>query len=130
MKQRRHAAILGLIGSEHIETQQDLTAALNRQGVSTTQATVSRDIQELGLMRTRAGYKPVLFTDYVVGVQTVEFLTVVRTAPGCANLVAHAIDAKDLPGVAGTLAGDDTIIVVHPDRPAAIAFQGFFKGAS
>lgn len=130
MKRKRHEAILGLIRTEHIGTQQDLTAALARQGLNTTQATVSRDIQELGLSRTRGGYRPILFTDYVLAVQTVEFLTVVRTAPGCANLVAHAVDERDLPGVVGTLAGDDTIIVVHPDRKAATAFQGFLQGVS
>ena len=130
MKHKRHEAILRVIRSEHIATQQDLTAALATQGLNTTQATISRDIQELGLIRTKAGYKPVLFTDYVLAVQTVEFLTVVRTAPGCANLVAHAVDERDLPGVVGTLAGDDTIIVIHPDRKAASAFRGFLQGVS
>ena len=128
MKQKRHAAILGLIRSEPITTQQDLTAALAKRGFSTTQATVSRDIRELGLFRGKSGYRPNLFTEYVVSVQAVEFLTVVRTAPGCANLVAKAVDEKSLPGVVGTVAGDDTIIVIHPDGAAARAFQGFLQG--
>lgn len=130
MKRKRQDAILELVRNDHIVTQQDLTAALARLDMSTTQATISRDIQELGLLRTKSGYKPALFTDYVLSVQTVEFLTVVRTATGCANLVAHAVDEQGLPGVVGTLAGDDTIIVVHPDRKAASAFKGCLQGVS
>ena len=97
-------------------------------GLDTTQATVSRDIQELGLIRTKTGYKPVLFTDYIVSVETVQFLTVVKTSVGCANLVARALDERELPGVTGTLAGDDTIIVVHPDAASAKAFHKFLNG--
>ena len=128
MKHKRHEAILGLVRSEPIATQQDLTAALAKRGFTTTQATVSRDIQELGLFRGKGGYRPGLFTEYIVSVQVVEFLTVVRTAPGCANLVAKAVDEKSLPGVVGTVAGDDTIIVIHPDGAAARAFQGILQG--
>ena len=62
------------------------------------------------------------------GVETVQFLTVVRTAAGCANLVARALDERELPGVVGTLAGDDTIIVVHPDPKSAVAFHHFLNG--
>ena len=128
MKQKRHLAILGVLGERPVHTQQELTEALTAMGLETTQATVSRDIQELGLVRTRAGYRPVIFTDYITGVDSVQFLTVVRTAVGCANLVARAIDERDLPGVLGTVAGDDTIIVVHPDPASAKAFTSFLHG--
>ena len=128
MKQKRHLAILNLGSHKHIHTQQELTEELARLGLETTQATVSRDIQELGLIRNKAGYKPVLFTDYITAVETVQFLTVVRTAAGCANLVARALDERELPGVVGTLAGDDTIIVVHPDPKSAAAFHRFLNG--
>ena len=124
-KQKRQMAILNLVSRRPIHTQQELTEALGGLGLETTQATVSRDIQEMGLVRTRTGYKPALFTDYVTGVESVDFLTVVRTSPGCANLVARAIDERALPGVVGTVAGDDTIIVVHGDRSAAGRFRGF-----
>lgn len=127
MKQKRHLAILSLVASRPAQTQQELTAGLAELGLSTTQATVSRDIQELGLARTKSGYRPVLFTDYIVGVTSVQFLTVIRTAVGCANLVARAIDERQLPGVVGTLAGDDTIIVVHPDPKSAAAFRNFIQ---
>ncbi len=128
MKQKRHLAILHLVSRTSIHTQQELTDQLAKMGLDTTQATVSRDIQELGLIRTKTGYKPVLFTDYITAVQTVQFLTVVKTSAGCANLVARAIDERELPGVTGTLAGDDTIIVVHPDPPSAKAFHNFLNG--
>jgi transcriptional regulator of arginine metabolism len=128
MKQKRHLAILHLVSHASIHTQQELTDELAKMGLDTTQATVSRDIQELGLIRTKTGYKPVLFTDYITSVDTVQFLTVVKTSAGCANLVARAIDERELPGVTGTLAGDDTIIVVHPDAASARAFHKFLNG--
>jgi len=134
MKQKRQVAILNLVSrgaglrGGGLHTQQDLTDELAKMGLETTQATVSRDIQELGLIRTKTGYKPALFTDYVVSVVTVQFLTVVKTSVGCANLVARALDERELPGVTGTLAGDDTIIVVHPDAPSAKAFHKFLNG--
>ena len=123
MKQKRRLAILDLVASRPVQTQNELTRGLAEMGVTTTQATVSRDIQELGLARTKSGYRPVLFTDYVLSVTSVEFLTVIRTAVGCANLVARAVDELELPGVVGTLAGDDTIIVVHPDPASAASFK-------
>jgi len=129
MKQKRHVAILNLVSQgKGIHTQNDLTAELSKMGLDTTQATVSRDIQELGLLRTKTGYKPALFTDYITSVETVQFLTVVKTSVGCANLVARALDERELPGVTGTLAGDDTIIVVHPDAASAGAFHKFLNG--
>jgi transcriptional regulator of arginine metabolism len=129
MKQKRQVAILNLVSrGRSIQTQQELTDELAKMGLDTTQATVSRDIQELGLIRTKSGYKPALFTDYVTSVETVQFLTVVKTSVGCANLVARALDERELPGVTGTLAGDDTIIVVHPDAAAAKAFHNFLNG--
>jgi transcriptional regulator of arginine metabolism len=122
-------AILNLVSrGKSIQTQQELTDELAKMGLDTTQATVSRDIQELGLIRTKSGYKPALFTDYVTSVETVQFLTIVKTSVGCANLVARALDERELPGVTGTLAGDDTIIVVHPDAASAKAFQKFLNG--
>jgi transcriptional regulator of arginine metabolism len=125
MKQKRHLAILNLVSHTSVHTQQELTEELGKMGLETTQATVSRDIQELGLLRTKTGYRPALFTDYIVSVETVQFLTVVKTSVGCANLVARAIDEREVPGVTGTLAGDDTIIVVHPDPAAGKAFHKF-----
>jgi transcriptional regulator of arginine metabolism len=123
-KGRRHAAILELVQAAPLHTQQELARALAERGLRATQATVSRDIQELRLVRTPDGYRPnglarAVFAEHVKEVTVVEFLAVVRTGPGTANLVAWNIDQAALPGVAGTVAGDDTIIVVLSHRSAA-----------
>ena len=110
-KERRHQKILDLIESRAIHTQQELAEALG-----TTQATVSRDIQELGLVRTAAGYRAgnglSAYREHVLSISIVNFMAVVRTPPGAAAMVARAIDETRLPGIVGTLAGDDTILVV------------------
>ena len=131
--ERRRRAILDLVRKEPVHTQQDLVAALARLGMAATQATVSRDIQDLGLVRTGSGYRvgtPVsIASELVLSVTVVEFLAVVRTPPGTANLVARAIDESGLEGVAGTVAGDDTIIVVLADRNAATTLKRMLEGA-
>ena len=128
LKERRQRAILDLVRREPVHTQQELAAALHRLGLETTQATVSRDIQELRLVRTADGYRPnglarAVFAEHVREMTVVQFLAVVRTGPGTANLVAWNIDQAAIPGVAGTVAGDDTIIVVLSDRSAALALR-------
>lgn len=102
------------------QTQQEIAAALARRGMRTTQATISRDIQELGLVRSGRGYRSSaeLVRELVLSVELVQPVAVIRTPPGTANLVARRIDEASLSGVAGTVAGDDTIIVVLR-RPAA-----------
>jgi transcriptional regulator of arginine metabolism len=123
LKERRQRAILDLVRKEPVHTQQELAEALARLGLETTQATVSRDIQELGLVRSASGYRigtPLsVVHELVLSVTQVEFLLVVRTPPGTANMVARAIDEAGLDGVAGTVAGDDTLIAVLADRSAA-----------
>ena len=129
MKEERQRAILELVRDRPARTQQELARALSERGYAATQATVSRDIHELGLVRTGAGYRsgtPVsAVSELVLSVAQVEFLAVVRTPPGTANLVARAIDEASLEGVAGTLAGDDTILVVLADRRAAEPLRRF-----
>lgn len=116
MKDERQRAILELVRGRALHTQQELARALAERGFGVTQATVSRDLQELGLIRTASGYQvsvPWSVTGELVrSVAQVEFLVVVRTPPGTANLVAHAIDQSELDGVVGTVAGDDTVVVV------------------
>ena len=113
-KADRHSAILALVNKGSAHTQQEIAAALARRGMHTTQATISRDIQELGLVRSGAGYRSsaALVRELVLSVEVVEPMAVIRTPPGTANLVARRIDEAALPGIAGTVAGDDTIIVV------------------
>jgi transcriptional regulator of arginine metabolism len=134
MKDDRQRAILDLVRQRPVHTQQELARALSRRGFTATQATVSRDIQELGLVRTVAGYAvgraPTMLGELVLGVTKVQFLLVVRTTAGDANLVARAIDETGLDGVAGTVAGDDTIIVVLGDEAAADDVRRFLGAES
>jgi transcriptional regulator of arginine metabolism len=129
MKERRQQAILDLVRAQPVQTQHELAQALAERGHPATQATVSRDIQDLGLVRTGSGYRigtrVSVMTELVLSVTEVEFLVVVRTPPGTANVVARAIDESDLEGVAGTVAGDDTIFVVLSDRGAAGPLRTF-----
>lgn len=132
MKPARQAAILTLVREREIHTQQDLAAALAEHGFAATQATVSRDIQELGLVRGPDGYRVSdtrsRIVDLVLSMRQVEFLLVIQTPPGTANMVARAMDEAELDGVAGTLAGDDTIIVVLTGRGAAEPVRRFLSG--
>ena len=129
MKESRQRAILDLVRERPVQTQHELALALAERGYPATQATVSRDVQELGLVRTGSGYRigtrVSVMTELVLSVTEVEFLVVIRTPPGTANVVARAIDESDLDGIAGTVAGDDTIIAVLSDRGAAGALRSF-----
>jgi transcriptional regulator of arginine metabolism len=124
-KGHRHQAILALVNRGGVHTQQELAEALARRGLRATQATISRDIQELGLVRSVRGYRSsaALVRELVLSVELVEPLAVIKTPPGTANLVARRIDEAALPGVAGTVAGDDTIIAVLRRPGAARALK-------
>ncbi len=113
-KARRQSAILDLVNRGSVHTQGEIATALTRRGMRATQATISRDIQELGLVRSGGGYRSstALVRELVLSIEVVEPMAVIRTPPGTANLVARRIDEAALPGVAGTVAGDDTIIAV------------------
>ncbi|OLC56841.1 MAG: hypothetical protein AUH85_04985 [Chloroflexi bacterium 13_1_40CM_4_68_4] len=132
-KRVRQQAIRRVIGTRPIRTQEELAAALRRQGVEATQATVSRDIEELGLVKVRgargehhyevasrntivdAQQGPARLRrfceDYAVEGAVSESLVVLRSTPGSANALAAAIDACALRHVIGTLAGDDTVFL-------------------
>ena len=124
-KTERHSAILEVVNRGSVHTQQDIAAALVRRGMRFTQATISRDIQELGLVRSGSGYRSsaALVRELVLSVELIEPMAVIRTPPGTANLVARRIDEAALPGVAGTVAGDDTIIAVLRKPAAARALK-------
>jgi transcriptional regulator of arginine metabolism len=129
VKERRQQAILELVRERPVQTQHELAQALAERGHRATQATVSRDVQDLGLVRTGSGYRigtrVSVMTELVLSVTVVEFLVVIRTPPGTANVVARAIDESDLQGVAGTVAGDDTIVAVLSDRGAGGPLRSF-----
>jgi len=134
MKGDRQRAILELVRERPLHTQQELADALAALGLAATQATVSRDIQELGLIRTADGYRvgpPLsLVSELVLSMTRVHFLVVIRTPPGTANVVARAIDDAALQGIVGTVAGDDTIIVVLGNDAAADPLRRFLGAES
>ena len=120
---------MDLLRSEEVETQDDLRRKLARRGIHVTQATVSRDIEDLGLVKTRTGYRlpdavePMAPLQPTLAIVLKEFLTEVRlaanlvvllTRPGNAHSVAAALDANPWEGIVGTIAGDDTIFVATP----------------
>jgi transcriptional regulator of arginine metabolism len=124
-KAERHQAILEVVNRGAVHTQHEIAAALARRGMRATQATISRDIQELGLVRAGTGYRSsaALVRELVLSIELVQPMAVIKTPPGTANLVARRIDEAALPGVAGTVAGDDTIIAVLRKRGAARALK-------
>ena len=129
-KNYRQAQILKLIGGQPIYTQEELAQALAAQGIAAKQVTLSRDIRDLGLVKTPAGYRELspsergpdfgaLLVEFLRDVRVAQNIVVLRTAPGHANTVAVAIDDEELADVVGTIAGDDTILAVAPDAEAA-----------
>ena len=124
-KAERHSAILELVNRVSVHTQHEIAAALARKGMRATQATISRDIQELGLVRAGSGYRSSggLVRELVLSIELVEPMAVIKTPPGTANLVARRMDEAALPGIAGTVAGDDTIIAVLRQRSAGRALK-------
>ena len=130
-KAERHSAILELVNRGSAHTQQEIAAALARKGMRATQATISRDIQELGLVRSGAGYRSsaAMVRELVLSVEVIEPMAVIRTPPGTANMVARRIDEAALPGIAGTVAGDDTIIAVLRKSSAGRALKELLESA-
>lgn len=130
MKYSRHSKVLDLIDQFEIETQDELASKLQAEGYKVTQATVSRDIKELRLIKvlTKSGkYKYAtikhqdnviterfvkIFKDSVIQIDFAQNIVVVKTLPGAAQAAAAALDSLDLKEVVGSLAGDDTIFIV------------------
>ncbi len=137
MKKRRQAAILGLVDRHAINSQEDLRQRLRTLGFTVTQATLSRDIRDLALVKHSADgayhrpggdvASPVLaaarlqhaVTEYLAGIDRALQLVVLKTGVGQAQPLAIAIDATSLDGVVGTIAGDDTVLVVCRDAAQA-----------
>jgi transcriptional regulator of arginine metabolism len=151
MKAFRQAAIREIVDRDAIRNQESLRRKLRARGFDVTQATLSRDIKELGLVKRAsdsAYQRPGApepsradatehalrraVTEYLRGVVTVDQLIVLRTDAGLAQPLALAIDRAALPGVAGTIAGDDTILVIArgAKRAASVAarLEGWAKG--
>ena len=129
-KSYRHGQILNLIGARAIQTQEELAHALRDLGVAATQVTLSRDIRELGLVKTPDGYKQIVressgpdfanvAADFLLDVRVAQNLIVLKTSPANASTLAAALDRERWPEVVGTIAGDDTVLVISPDAAAA-----------
>jgi len=125
---RRRELILAIVAGERIETQEELVAALEARGVTVSQASVSRDVSALHLVKVDGRYAPpptevpvenpleARIAAYLIGHEPAgDNLVVLKTPPGEAPGVALALDRLDLPGVVGTVAGDDTIFVAVRD---------------
>jgi len=135
MKKLRQQEIRDLLGRRTIRTQAELAAALRERGFRATQATISRDVSELGLVKvSRAGTSAYALSSRLVEAETGEdrlrtllhdlpieireagTLLVLRTLPGSAHAIAAALDRARWPEVIGSIAGDDTVFVAFPDR--------------
>ena len=143
MKPNRQAKILELIEQKDIETQEQLLALLQQEGFRATQATISRDIKDLRIVKelTNLGtYRYAvsanearnsftsrlnsIFKECVVSFDYAQNIIVIRTMPGFASAAASAIDAMHLKTIVGSLAGDDTVMIVMRDTNAAAALCG------
>lgn len=124
----RQSKILELIAKYEIETQDDLSSELKKAGYNVTQATISRDIKELGLIKSLAGgaYKYAapaetsgvsakvinMFRESVISIDSANNLIVIKTLSGSANAAALLVDKLSIDGVMGCIAGDDTVLVI------------------
>jgi transcriptional regulator of arginine metabolism len=141
-KAARHARIVALIRDRAVRSQGELGELLAVEGLSTTQATLSRDLEELGAVKVRgtdgsgavyvvpeegrgphrSAQQPPerlrrLLRELLTGADSSGNLVVLRTPPGAAQFLASALDRSGLPAVVGTIAGDDTVLVVARDNP-------------
>lgn len=146
MKTKRQAKILEIVSNRDVETQEQLLQELQDAGFYCTQATVSRDIRELrivkeltgtGTYRYSSSTKEVrgtfsnrlntIFRECVTGFDYAQNLVVIHTLPGLASAAGSAVDAMEMSFVLGTLAGDDTVMIVMKDTNAAAAFCAEIK---
>lgn len=141
VKNKRQKAILKIIQTQEIETQNQLIEALNAAGVKSTQATVSRDIKELHLIKEltpQGKYRYVvgqkqdvqnyaarlktIFRESVTSFVSAQNIVVIKTLPGLASAACSAIDSMNIKNLAGSIAGDDTAFLAMTDSAAAEAF--------
>ncbi len=144
MKSQRHFKIMDIISSERVATQEELCEVLKRNNYNVSQATVSRDIKEMQLLRLpdAEGYRYVLpenntgisqhrikrvFKDSVMTLDFSENLIVIKTLPGTAHSVASLIDFSEQAHILGTVAGDDTIFVAVKPKKAVKGVMKYFE---
>ena len=143
MKNVRQSEILKIVQSKDVETQEQLLEELKARGFTTTQATISRDIKDLRLVKEltgTGGYRYAqsdrkasstldarlrnIFKEGVISVDVAQNIVVVRTMPGLASAACSALDAMAIAGMVGSLAGDDTGILIMRDNTSAQQFCG------
>ena len=133
-KSFRQGQILQLIGSKQIHTQEELARELRELNIHATQVTLSRDIRDLGLVKGAHGYRQIepestgrpfaeVANEYLLDIRIAQNLAVLRTLSGSASTVAVALDRERWDEVVGTLAGDDTVLVVTADSDTAARFR-------
>jgi transcriptional regulator of arginine metabolism len=133
-KSFRQGQILQIIRAKGIFTQEELARELGLRGVHSTQVTLSRDIREIGLVKTPEGYRSLItekraphfgsiMDEYVLDIRVAQNLVVIRTSAGNASSLAIALDREELPEVVGTVAGDDTVLVITPDSETAVKLR-------
>ena len=146
MKSQRQAKIIEIISNTNVETQEQLLAALQEAGFTSTQATISRDIKELRIVKELTSFGTyrytttarelsgtfsarlnTIFRECVTGFDYSLNIIVIHTLPGLAGAAASALDAMKMSVILGTLAGDDTVMVVMRDTNSAAAFCGEIK---
>jgi transcriptional regulator of arginine metabolism len=134
----RHGQILRLVGDAQIASQEDLRRRLATQKLRVTQATLSRDIQELRLVKTQEGYRsaavmaqdaaplPQLtraLAEFLRDIHPAVNMLVLKTPPSGAQPLAAAVDGAKFPEVAGTIAGDDTVLIITPSKKTRESLQ-------
>lgn len=133
-KSYRHGQILKVVGTRRVHTQDELARELARAGLTATQVTLSRDIRELGLVKTAEGYRQMrqdaagpslqaVAVEFLTDARVAENLLVLRTQPAHASSLARALDQAAWPEIVGTVAGDDTILVVTANHATAEAVR-------
>ena len=146
MKNQRQAKILEIISDRDIETQEELLAALKESGFRSTQATISRDIKELRIVKeldshgtyrysvskseqatTFSSKLNTIFKECVTGLDYAQNIVVINTLPGLASAACSALDGMNMPQIVGTIAGDDTAFLLMRDTNMAIEFCGEIK---
>lgn len=141
MKNNRQAMILEIISRENIETQEQLLSRLQERGITSTQATISRDIKQMHLIKQPAGqgvYKyavsdnrsrlnfaeklRTIFRESITSIDCAQNIVVIKTMPGLASAACSALDNMDIAYMVGSLAGDDTAFLLMKDTESAAAF--------
>ena len=141
MKNNRQAMILEIISQENIETQEQLLSRLQARGINSTQASISRDIKQMHLIKQPAGqgvYRyavsdnrnrlnfaeklRTIFRESITSIAYAQNIVVIKTMPGLASAACSALDNMELPYVVGSLAGDDTAFLLMKDTESAEAF--------